>query len=143
MHLAEKIAHARTDLAGDIRDLARNQIHLWRLVPDLAQTADGRTGFSEKYRVAYQQKAWTLDLPAPYRNISLCVACETGVILEYVRQVHGELCFRPTDHIKVCVLAGHLKLLDAAAVVERLAHEANQPISSYMTGSSAASCSYH
>lgn len=68
-------------LADHIRELCRSQADVWRTIPELALDADGRSGYSDRYAMAYRHKLWPLEATLTRAGYGACVDLETGEIV--------------------------------------------------------------
>lgn len=105
-----------------IREYTRSERELWRLVPYLALHADGRSGYSSQYAVAYQKGLWIIEHSVDrFGSYTVAVDCATG-----------ELVSIPNTHEKAHVedvlrCASRLHEFDAAAVVLALQQAGKKP----------------
>ena len=108
-----------------IRAYTRSEKELWQLVPYLALQADGRSGYSSQYAVAYQKGLWIIEHSLDrFSSYTVAVDCATG-----------ELVSIPNTHEKahmadILQCASRLHEFDAAAVVLELRKAGKAPYSS-------------
>ncbi len=101
-----------------IRAYTRSERELWQLVPYLALQADGRSGYSSQYSLAYSVGLWRIEHSLDrFSSYTVAVDCATG-----------ELVSIPNTHEKahkedVLRCASRLREFDAAAVVLELRKE--------------------
>ena len=105
-----------------IRTYTRSEKELWQLVPYLALQADGRSGYSSQYAVAYQKGLWIIEHSVDrFSSYTVAVDCATG-----------ELVSIPNTHEKAHMMdllrcASRLDEFDAAAVVLALQKAGKAP----------------
>ena len=108
-----------------IRAYTRSERELWRLVPYLALQADGRSGYSSQYSIAYSMGLWRIEHSLDrFSSYTVAVDCATGELVSIPNtreKAHKEDVFR---------CASRLHELDAAAVVLELRKEGKAPYSS-------------
>jgi hypothetical protein len=121
----DSINHQKEELINSVRDYSMNQVELWKQIPRLALEADGRSGWSDQYYLAYARKLWRLmeppDSPATF------VFLVTGDIVHRTQRdlVHA-------SENSVLQLAANIDALDAQQIVTRLKNQIDQPHESYM-----------
>ena len=96
-------------MARDIRSVSTLQKETWRLVPNLALEADGRSGYLGDYSMAYHHGYWRLR----YGPTGAWVDLETGKIVDPFRDPNKWV----SDHV---LLKISLESLDAEGLVKKL-----------------------
>ena len=133
MKLEDRIATNAGDIVEMVREYSRTQNELWRRIPHLALEADGRTGHSETYGLAYSYGYWHLD-----REYGIHVDLENGELVSSSNIWKGALDThllpdekRLANDSKVAALIFNLHKLDARAIMEHLKTVARKPYGSY------------
>ncbi len=123
--IAELLA-ARDELVAAARRASRAQVDLWRQVPWLALQADGRSGYLDKYSYAYFYGYWELERGCCGVSVDL----ETGELMSSYTAIDewtGDEHVNPASDGSILCLLSNPKLLDAAAVLEKLREKAKEP----------------
>ena len=114
-----RIREAQVELAERIREFVRSKKESWQKVPIVALMADGRTGYRDQYRFAYESGYWNLG------GYASAVDLATGELIT----LHGVVgTMNPTlssdDH--VIQYAANLDDLDAESILATLREEAEK-----------------
>lgn len=120
---AKEITRAAHDLASRVREYCRSQKETWQLVPSLALAADGRTGWSDSYSMAYHHGYWQIHASISEGYYQTCVDLATG---ELVLPLENRRTLQVEDQV-VLPLSLHLNELDAQALVDSLRAQAQAP----------------
>lgn len=115
----------REEAAEIVREFSRSQVEDWRKIPALALEADGRTGHSDAYSMAYQTGLWTIKGVRSNGWYMLFVDCETGEL------VFGGENLKPASDEVVIRALEKPEELDAAVIVEQLEAQGKEPHGSY------------
>jgi hypothetical protein len=112
------IRHNAAYLAQQIRDYCTSQVKTWQKVPRLALEAGAHGDDADDYHHAFQG-LWTIRV----RDCKMFIVLRSGEL--YSTFARNEV--RPAEDEEVLLLASHLDLLDAAALVARLEAEVLAP----------------
>ena len=108
MNYQKLISDSVKNVVDFVKEYSRSQKSLWQKVPWLANQANGRTGFSDDFRLTATEGMWTL-------NNNLCVDLEDGDILDrYFWIVHKEK-KEPLYSYILSLAANNLNNLDAVS----------------------------
>ncbi len=103
-----------------------SQAELWKKVPFLALEANGRSGYSDDWNVAYQHGYWALRDIRTKQTLAY-IDCENGKL-----RAANECTIENTTPSKrdLLIILADLKMADAEAVVENLQQQSTRPHSS-------------
>lgn len=110
-----RIAELRLKLAGEVRELCKAQVDIWREIPWLAIEADGRDSWTHISTLGFLG-LWRID--ADQHWYSLMVDCNSGELLRGLK---------PAEADDIIALSARHDLFDAAHVRERLIRQAKFP----------------
>lgn len=113
------IALAAKELCDAIQQYSMSQAEIWRLIPTLAKSADGKLGWSDQLKQAHTYKIWDIE-----SRKRIAVDLRTGRLIKWVAFSKAE--DAPQD--EVFYLASRLDLLDARTIACALRKEACQSI---------------
>jgi len=116
-----------------IREYSVEQASLWQQIPSLVLNAEGRTGFSEDYRLSYKWGYWAIDgsrsNTGQYARVF--VDLDSGELVNYNSAYDTNAEHGLAQDVEVLKLAMHIDELDAHAIIRMLKQEAEQPYLSY------------
>ena len=120
-------------LVARIREYSIEQTSLWQQIPNLVLNAEGRTGFSEDYRLAYMWGYWAIDGSCSNtgEDARVFVDLASGELVNYNSAYNTNVEQGLAQDVEVLKLAMHLDELDAHAIIRMLKQEAEQPYPSY------------
>lgn len=107
----------RHELAQQTRAYVKDQVETWAKIPWAALMADGRTGFSDRGRLIYQDKIWPL-------NEQIGVDCLTG---DLVFTTNKRIVKEDISLVSLSFITN----LTASTVLEALERQAKQAYPSY------------
>lgn len=110
-------------LLDKIRTQCRAQREHWQQVPLLALQANGRSGYSDRLSMAYNNGYWLLEASIRDGYYRAAVDCATGEIVNPANPP------KPAADAEVLRVAASLSQLDAALVCAHLRQRARGPIS--------------
>lgn len=120
--MKEKIEIDRAALAANIKSFVESQKTLWEQVPYWALQADGKSGFSDRYRTAYTSKVWIVFKSDISGVFTLAVDCVTGKLItpfSIGEQIHQQ----PMDNDIIIAKLDHL---DAMLIIKELKYSADR-----------------
>jgi len=127
------------NLCTEIRGYSESQAKLWRKIPFLALQADGRTGFSDKYSMAYNFGYWNLEFSIKEGKYTIIVDLESGRLME--ARSFGDVVLddvvnsgvepREADDKEIIGLAFNLDEINAQRIISDLANGKKSPYPSY------------
>ena len=112
----KRFEQLRIAAAEEVREAVRKQVEIWRLVPNLALEADGTTGYSDRYKMAYMHGYWDVN-----NRMSVFVDLLTGELVSDFGVLGGN---EPRPAGYVVILDFSAELLDAERIVRELQKEA-------------------
>lgn len=125
-------------IVENIQGYSREQKKLWQRIPSLALEADGRTGFSDAYSMAYHKGFWALNAGIEEDGCySICVDLATGELVQAYSAL-SDFCqcnsekpkkskLIPARRADILTLAFSLDELDAPEIINRLKEKAKKP----------------
>jgi len=116
-----------------IREYSVEQSSLWQQIPNLVLNAEGRTGFSEDYRLAYMWGYWAIDGSRSNtgKHARVFVDLDGGELVNYNSAYNTGVEQGLARDDEVLKLAMCLDELDVHAIIRMLKQEAKQPYPSY------------
>ena len=111
--LQKKISEFRKEIIEQMKLYSESQKETWRQIPFFALEADGRSGFSDSYSVAYRNGFWRISSSvAKHGSYTVCVDLETGQLVNAFNVLEPA-----TDRDLLRILADEL---DASKIIEEL-----------------------
>jgi hypothetical protein len=105
----------------NIRKFSEIQKNNWVRIPYLALQADGRSGYSDMYRRAYEQGYWAVETSVKGGSYTIYVDLETGNLVNAFDPQ------KPANGDDVLLLAHHLEQINSQEIVDALTVASQKP----------------